>query len=180
MTKYSTILLLILIYGCGHKVEKTPQYSTRCDSVQHFYRGDTLIASIQIANGKFNGFATSFVENAGFKTEAFYNNGKLHGDLRVFSSEGNLVQTGQYCMGYKCGKWLDFHEDGTLKRLQLFSIDERSQLLAEWDSQSNMKNLSFNIKILRFGSDSIFIQRERLPELQVFINDGERATEVLD
>jgi hypothetical protein len=43
-----------------------------------------------------------------------------------------------------------------------------------------MKNLRFNIKILRFGSDSIFIQRERLPELQVFINDGERAREIFD
>jgi hypothetical protein len=180
MNKYLSVLLLILVIGCTNSVEKTPLYSIQCDSIQHFYRGDTLIASIQIANGKFNGFATSFVENAGFKTEAFYNNGKLHGDLRVFSSEGNLVQTGQYCMGYKCGKWLDFHEDGTLKRLQLYSIDERSQLIAEWDSQSKMKNLRFNIKILRFGSDSIFIQRERLPELQVFINDGERAREIFD
>ena len=46
------------------------------------------------------------------ETQGDYSGSLLHGPFKVYSSDGVLLESGEFCEGLKCGTWIAWTDDG--------------------------------------------------------------------
>lgn len=56
--------------------------------------------------------ATYFHENGKIAQVGFYQDGKLHGEWKMYNEEGKKLAMGQYNEGVRTGKWFFWEADG--------------------------------------------------------------------
>jgi hypothetical protein len=80
--------------------------------VAEYYQNQQEYISGGLKEGKREGKWFAFFPDGSVQTEAFYVNGKEHGEYNVFRQNGHPVYKGHYNLGICDGTWTWFDENG--------------------------------------------------------------------
>ncbi len=165
-------IIIILLSSCNRENVDNPTLLISSDTTKVQYKDNKPIHSFGLKNGKFNGERFYFDEKDSTTTIDNFYKGELHGEVAVFYNNGKLKLEGNHNMGKKTGVWKYYHEDQKLQQLQISQSPDILCFLAKWGNNGELMKLNSDVKIIRFGEDSILIVRQILADirLEVMIN----------
>lgn len=82
----------------------------------HYFPGKKKYVEGTLKNNRRDGVWKAYFENGYVNTDAFYVDGKKHGDYKVYQENGSLLYAGHYNMGICDGVWIFYDDAGKEER----------------------------------------------------------------
>ena len=116
MKYIKSFAIMVVLFSCSSQMDNNLTEKQLIDSskteisqdksyIEKFSNGKIKVSG-EIVKGKREGKWFSYFENGTKQSEHNYLNGKLHGNMDVFSLNGKLLYQGFYLHGKQHGKWI--------------------------------------------------------------------------